>query len=165
VTKEIATKKQLEDRFFLDFEASGLGEESYPISVAWGSKASGIKYFVISSLYSPDWNVWCKYSQKIHGMTQDFVNNEGVHPFIVCNAMLDDLRGKKVYSHGAEFDRYWLDVLMAFSGEMIKHDINIFEVVAKDCVQDDILFCKLHDDLEFHNAKNDVIQLINIFAK
>jgi len=159
--KEIAKKQH---KIFIDFEASGFGDDGYPISVAWGSKTGEIKYFVISNIFSPDWKFWCEDAEEIHGLSEDFLKAGGVHPLVVCNAMLDDLRGKSVYAQGAGNDRFWLERLMSYSGEKIDHNISILEAVGKTDRQIKLLNYKVSSDFEYHHAKSDVRELIQIFA-
>ena len=63
--------------FFIDFEASGIAPDSYPIEVAVVSNET-----VYSSLIKPVryWTHWSFDAQDMHGLTQDHLLQEGDTP-------------------------------------------------------------------------------------
>lgn len=70
--------------FFIDFEASGIAPDSYPIEVAVVSNET-----VYSSLIKPIryWTHWSFDAQDMHGLTQDHLLQEGDTPGAVAEQM------------------------------------------------------------------------------
>ena len=98
--------------FFLDCEASSLDETaSYPIEVAWGHVTTGL---ITSYLSNPaaiaSWTDWDPASQAIHGLSRAYLAEHGLHPRLVAEALVRDLRGQPVYVTAAE-DKGWVNEL------------------------------------------------------
>lgn len=150
-----STANQNSGPIFIDFEASSLGEESFPISVAWGSNEHDIEYHLINPAPVCDWDDWDDGSEFLHELTREKLEREGSHPLLVCNRLLK-LRNQIIFSdEGFDFDRFWLERLMSWAGEKISHGIAIKKGLF--CVDDSDWYDL---DLAPHNAKNDVIRMI-----
>ena len=98
-----------------DFEASGLGPESYPIEAAWSLPNGDIR----SHLIRPDasWPAyWDPNAEALHHITYEIVINDGLPAAAVAAEMNRDLAKATVYFDGEEYDRYWLTQLYAAAG-------------------------------------------------
>ncbi|MBX8556756.1 hypothetical protein K5D43_19985 [Pseudomonas cichorii] len=93
--------------FFIDFEASGLAPDSYPIEVAVVS--SDITF---SSLIQPAryWTHWSYDAQDMHGLSQDQLREQGDAPVGVARRMNQLFSGQILCSDSPQ-DTFWLDVL------------------------------------------------------
>lgn len=93
--------------YFVDFEASSLGNESYPIEIAWGSPMDGE---IKSSLILPksSWVDWNPESEKIHGISKDQLYREGKPVEEVCDRVWTDLENSICFSDASSFDQYWM---------------------------------------------------------
>ena len=93
--------------FFIDFEASGIAPDSYPIEVAVVSSDT-----TFSSLIKPVryWAHWSFDAQDMHGLTQDQLHQEGDTPVAVARNMNQLFSGQVLCSDSPQ-DGFWLDVL------------------------------------------------------
>ncbi|RJP90535.1 MAG: hypothetical protein C4518_08825 [Desulfobacteraceae bacterium] len=102
--------------YIIDFEASGLGKESYPIEVAWGDG----RHPVTSCLLNPEtmngWTDWDSRSMEFHGIPRDKLIREGEDPKRVAERMVKELAGKTLYSDEPRYDNMWKDRLLKDSG-------------------------------------------------
>ena len=120
---EINAQKQIQKAFYgqsiivIDFEASGLGSESYPIEVAWGD---GEQHPATSFLLNPEkmngWTDWDPRSQEFHHISRDKLVKEGEDPKRIAEKMVNALAGKNVYSDEPRYDNMWKDRLLKDSG-------------------------------------------------
>lgn len=94
----------------LDFEASGLHPESYPIQVGWFDVITGEQDgFYITP--APTWTYWDCNAQDVHGISRDFLVANGIDATEGAERLNARLAGKSVYSDAAGFDGYWLEEL------------------------------------------------------
>ena len=77
---------------FIDFEASSLREDSYPIAVAWNLPNGHIRRFLISPLGVEGWSDWSEESEQIHGIDRLRLITNGWEPDYVYEEMQHDLR-------------------------------------------------------------------------
>ncbi len=97
------------DLICLDFEASGLGAQSYPIEVAWCDAVTGDQdTFLISPDTVQGWTDWDTAAEGIHGITRQQLLTEGVGAGAACWRLNRALEGKTVYCDAIEFDHFWL---------------------------------------------------------
>lgn len=96
----------------LDFESSGLAEQSYPIEVgvALGDGAKIAQRFNTLIRPRPEWihsGVWLEKAQAIHGIERASLDN-GMDADEVCDRLDALLRGRIVIVDGGQWDIYWL---------------------------------------------------------
>lgn len=100
------------DRFFLDFEASGLHPDSYPIEI-------GIcgPYFEYEALIKPTyyWTHWSHDAQDMHGISREMIEADGVEPARICQALNDQFRGQVLWSD-SNFDALWMNIMFEAAG-------------------------------------------------
>lgn len=90
----------------LDFEASSLEEESYPISAGLVSRGHS-HYWVIKP--EPEWTDWSTQSERIHGLSRLYIEKEGLPARQVYNEINEILwYHEYVVSDAPEWDRKWL---------------------------------------------------------
>ena len=97
----------------IDFEASGLGVDSYPIEVAWTlDDGVGVEEHLINPESAPDledWKSWSWASEAVHGISREELVGRGEDVRPVARRMNEMLRGRKVYSDAVKLDRYWCE--------------------------------------------------------
>ena len=98
---------------FIDFEASSLSTDSYPIEVAWNLSDGLIESHLISPEAVIDWTDWDTESEKIHRIPREELIAHGKPPAWVCERMNEQLKGKTVYSDAPRFDGRWLTKLFS----------------------------------------------------
>lgn len=93
---------------FLDFEASSLSSNSYPIEVAWSLADASIESYLISPAGIETWTDWSTLSEKVHGIPRDELLAQGKSPEWICNRMNQQLIGQIVYTDNPDYDGMWL---------------------------------------------------------
>ncbi len=99
---------------FLDFEASSLGKNSYPVEVAWVFEDGRSVTHLIRP--TPKWTDWAYEAEKIHGITRGKLLNEGVPVFDVAEEMLRELSGHSLFASAPSWDGKWLSALLRAAG-------------------------------------------------
>lgn len=89
---------------FVDFEASSLGNASYPIEVAWN-----IGEEIESHLIAPcaGWTDWNRDAEAIHGIPRDELVASGKPAGFVVARMQAALGGRLVLSDNPDYDWFW----------------------------------------------------------
>lgn len=125
---------------FLDFEASGLGAQSWPIEVGWAIAAAPKAYDDSSAwrgapddaleavaappaeaaLIAPDarWSMdaWDPTAERLHGLSIDCLRKDGAPAVQVCARLNAALAGVRVYSDATNWDGFWLMRLYEVGG-------------------------------------------------
>ena len=97
---------------FIDFEASGIAPDSYPIEVAVVYPGGEYQALIQPVHY---WDHWNYDAQDMHQITREQLIAEGTPPLAVAQAMNDLFDGKILCSDNPA-DCYWLDVLYEAAG-------------------------------------------------
>lgn len=99
---------------FLDCEASSLHPSlSNPIEIAWGGPVGPIESYLINPFPSQDgWTDWDPQAQTLHGLSQDYLRQNGKLPREVAEAICRSLAGKTVYTDAPEYDGFWIRRLL-----------------------------------------------------
>ncbi len=103
---------------FLDIEASSLGVDSYPISVAFNSPMGNIHTHLIKPL--PDWTDWDEMSAEIHGITRKELEAHGRSITYTARLLNRALEGLNVYTDAVMYDSLWLQRVYEKCNENIK---------------------------------------------
>lgn len=100
---------------FIDFEASSLSPNSYPIEVAWNHSDGSIESHLISPADVSEWTDWSAGSQAVHGLTRQELIEHGKSPSWVCRRMKESISHQVLYSDEVQFDEMWLSKLFTAS--------------------------------------------------
>ncbi len=94
---------------FIDFEASGFGEDSYPIEVAWNGAGGTVESHLIKPDTIKSWTYWDKDAEvDAHRISRDILSQLGTSPKTIALRMNDSLAGQVLYSDAPQFDGFWL---------------------------------------------------------
>lgn len=104
----------LSDIVFLDFEASSLGKEGYPIEVAWVFASGEEESHLIRPAAS--WTDWDAKAGRIHGISREQLRTEGVPIEDVAQRMVSVLTGRQLYATAPSWDGKWLSKLLRAAG-------------------------------------------------
>ena len=140
--------------FFIDFEASGIAPDSYPIEVAVVSNET-----VYSSLIKPVryWTHWSFDAQDMHGLTQDHLLQEGDTPHAVAKQMNQLFSGQVLCSDSPQ-DGFWFDVLFEAADLMPTFELKPLEVfVGREAASD---IYRLLPTTRRHRALHDATALM-----
>jgi hypothetical protein len=99
---------------FLDFEASSLGKDSYPIEVAWVFENGEEESHLIRP--DPSWTDWDEDAQATHRITRDQLLSEGAPVGEVGRRMIAVLTGHALYATAPSWDGKWLSRLLRGAG-------------------------------------------------
>jgi hypothetical protein len=95
--------------FIVDVEASGFGQESYPIEIGL-ALAKNERY---CSLITPpaSWTHWDKKAEQVHQITQEALKNHGNPIQKVARDLNHILKDTTIYSDGWVVDKPWITKL------------------------------------------------------
>jgi len=99
---------------FLDFEASSLSKQSFPVEVGWIFEDGRTRSCLIRP--APDWTDWSTGAEAIHGISREQLEREGVPVEIVARTMLETLSTHELYATAPSWDGKWLSVLLRAGG-------------------------------------------------
>jgi hypothetical protein len=101
-------------RAFLDFEASSLSDESYPIEVAWVFEDGGSETHLIRP--APSWTDWDPQAALTHGYSRADLLAEGEPHDAVARRLVEGLTGHAPFASAPSWDGKWLSVLLRSAG-------------------------------------------------
>jgi hypothetical protein len=119
---------------FLDFEASSLGPDSYPIEIGWAEESGK----TTSRLIRPPagWTDWNSEAEKVHGIARSTLLAEGVDVREVAEEAWRVLAapGVTVHSDAPEWDEAWLATLLFAGGIRTRIPVrDVLEACAVAC--------------------------------
>jgi hypothetical protein len=101
-------------RVFLDFEASSLAKEGYPIEVAWVFEDRRSETHLIRP--APGWTDWSAEAEALHGISLAALAEHGASHEEVARHMLETLSAHAVYVTAPSWDGKWLSLLLRAAG-------------------------------------------------
>ncbi len=111
----------------LDIEASGFGQDSYPIEI--GCICSDGSRFCNLIKPLPDWTHWSDSAEKAHGITKHTLLQLGKSPLELTRELNQRLGGMTVYSDGWVVDKPWLMKLFFAVGVQPQFTLSPIEMV------------------------------------
>lgn len=99
---------------FLDFEASSLSDNSYPIEVGWIDEGGAAETHLIRP--APAWTDWDPAAEAIHGLSRARLEAEGEPHHEVARRMVETLSGRALHASSPSWDGKWLSVLLRGAG-------------------------------------------------
>ncbi|HEV7277376.1 MAG TPA: transcriptional regulator [Devosiaceae bacterium] len=97
-------------RVFLDFEASSLHKDSYPIEVGWVLEDGTGEAHLIRP--APDWTDWDLEAEALHGLSRSRLQRHGVPHEVVCARLIELFRDNVVHASAPSWDGHWLSMLL-----------------------------------------------------
>ncbi len=101
-------------RVFLDFEASSLNDEGYPIEVGWVFEDGRSEAYLIKPAVK--WTDWDASAEALHRISRARLEAEGTAHDVVAQRLLDTLGDHIVYASAPSWDGKWLSVLLRGAG-------------------------------------------------
>lgn len=98
---------------FIDFEASGLHVDSFPVEIGWCDPVdvdTGHDYLIKPTAA---WLAtrWDPAAERIHGIDRDRLCEQGKSPSTVVKALRQAAAGHRLYSDNVGHDERWLETL------------------------------------------------------
>ena len=101
-------------RVFLDFEASSLAKQSYPIEVAWVFEDGAAETYLIRP--AEGWTDWDESAAAVHGISRAELLAAGEPHADIARHMLAVLSGHLLFASSPSWDGKWLSVLLRAAG-------------------------------------------------
>jgi hypothetical protein len=101
-------------RVFLDFEASSLRKNGFPVEVGWVFEGGASEGHLIRP--APGWSDWDPAAEAIHGLTRERLEREGTSHDEVARRMVETLAQHDLYASAPSWDGKWLSVLLRSAG-------------------------------------------------
>jgi hypothetical protein len=101
-------------RVFLDFEASSLRPESYPIEVGWAGEDGSLESWLIRP--APGWDDWDPAAEAVHRLSRETLLAAGRPHEEVARRALAALKDHAVYVSAPSWDGKWMSVLLRAAG-------------------------------------------------
>lgn len=99
---------------FLDFEASSLSKESYPVEVGWVHEDGTGEAHLIRP--APGWTEWDASAEAVHHISRQMLATAGEPHDGVCARMLTLFETSTVLASAPSWDGHWLSMLLRASG-------------------------------------------------
>jgi hypothetical protein len=99
---------------FIDFEASSLGRDSYPIEVGWVFADGRSEGHLIRP--APGWTDWAADAEAIHHIPRSTLERDGTPHDVVAARMIEALTGHQLYASAPSWDGKWLSALLRAAG-------------------------------------------------
>lgn len=151
----------------IDFEASGFGEDSYPIEVGV-VLANGEKYCALIKPASR-WEFWDEQAEQVHGLSREVLYEHGKPIQVVAAELNAFLAGRVVYSDGWVVDKSWLSRLSYDSGIQPSFYLSPLETILKEeqmeiwsPIKQEVID---HLALRRHRASSDALIVQETFAR
>lgn len=135
---------------FLDFEASSLGRQGYPIEVAWVFASGEEESHLIRPAAS--WTDWDAKAGRIHGISREQLKSEGTPLEDVAQRMVSVLTGRSLYATAPSWDGKWMSKLLRAAG-LPRHALRLEDTemahrrVMRDVLRDAQVPADLHRTL------------------
>jgi hypothetical protein len=107
---------------FMDFEASSLGRQSYPIEVAWVFEDGRSETHLIRP--ASGWDDWAAEAEAIHHISRDMLLERGETHDAVARRMVDQLSGHDLLASAPSWDGKWMSVLLRAAG-LPRHSLRL----------------------------------------
>lgn len=157
---------------FLDFEASSLSSNSWPIEVGWAVVDQNCRIQSNSALIQPhpQWPLddWDPKSAAIHKIELASLHQHGVSPREAYTKLTDGLRRRLVYSDAPQHDQHWLMRLQDAAGA---HDalpsIMPVGLLFQSTFLDEVLFDRKYRKLikgRTHRAESDAMGWAQLYV-
>jgi hypothetical protein len=101
-------------RVFLDFEASSLSRDGYPIEVGWVREDGVGEDHLIRP--ASGWTDWDPSAEAIHGLTREILLGRGEPHEDVARRMMEALAQHQLFASAPSWDGKWLSVLLRGAG-------------------------------------------------
>ena len=151
---------------FLDVEASGLDDGSWPIEVGLAWREGGQTRTEARLIRpEPDWSMdlWSPESAAVHGIGLDELHAADPAP-AVARWLLDATAGRTLASDAPPYDRAWMAVLLATLGEGVTvpkvHDFDVLVARRFDMAGVRRVYAQLDAHPAPHRAGADAVRLL-----
>ena len=101
-------------RVFVDFEASSLRKNGFPVEVGWVLEDGAAEGHLIRP--APGWTDWDPSAEAIHRLSREQLEREGTPHDTVARRMVEALAGHDLFASAPSWDGKWLSLLLRSAG-------------------------------------------------
>lgn len=101
---------------FIDIEASGLSEDSFPLEIGWTIDGEHVESFLIKPDNTWNLNSWSSNAHVLHNISLKDVMDFGHNANIITQKMNSDLNGFVLLSDSVSHDIRWTNMLFDAAG-------------------------------------------------
>jgi hypothetical protein len=101
-------------RVFVDFEASSLKKNGFPVEVGWVFEDGAAEGHLIRP--APGWTDWDASAEAIHHLSREQLEREGTPHDGVARRMVEALCGHDLFASAPSWDGKWLSLLLRAAG-------------------------------------------------
>lgn len=145
--------------YFVDFEASGIAPDSYPIEIAIVSTDSQYQSLIKPARY---WEHWSYDAQDMHGISREDLLEQGTDAHALAVELNDLFQGVDVCSDSPQ-DVFWLDTLYEAAG--IEPSFNIKPLESFMSREEASQVARLMSSRKAHRALPDALDLMHAVDK
>lgn len=99
---------------FLDFEASSLSKQSYPVEVGWVDETGEGESHLLRP--APAWTEWDDAAAAVHGITRQTLLDQGESVDAVCGRLVELAQTRQLLASAPSWDGHWLSMLLRAAG-------------------------------------------------
>lgn len=107
---------------FIDFEASSLAKNSFPVEIAWVFEDGRSEAHLITP--APGWNDWDERTERIHGIPRSTLERDGSPHDVVAHRVVEILSGHDLLASAPSWDGKWMRVLLRTAG-FLRHTLRL----------------------------------------
>jgi hypothetical protein len=110
--KHMPKAQKPKNRAVVDIESSGLGPDSWPVSIAWHILETGAEGHLLIQP-APTWVGWQEEAEEIHGISRDRLERDGLPVGDAARQIAQALGDVDVHSDAPALDQAWIDRIFA----------------------------------------------------
>jgi hypothetical protein len=152
---------------FIDFEASGLGPDSWPVEVGWAHVGQEAHSLLIQPHATWALDKWNPVAERMHGLTIEGLQADGHAVADVCDALDRELIGAHVYCDALLYDGFWLSVLYDAAVRAPKFElVDLQDLLSTISSPRDIARAEVLADTSephMHRAAQDVCHMMEVY--
>ena len=99
---------------FLDFEASSLSKQSYPVEIGWIDESGQGESHLLHP--APNWTEWDDEAAAVHGISRRTLIERGEAVESVCARLVDLAQTHRLLASAPSWDGHWLSMLLRAAG-------------------------------------------------
>jgi len=131
--------------WIIDFEASGLSKQSYPIEVGLTNGSDEYQALIKPMAH---WQYWSDEAEAVHTLSKSQLESDGLNPAHVAHTLNNKLSGQPVYCDSVQWDGFWCNVLFADNSIHQQFEILDIEELLKDSDDHLEVFLAVRSQLE-----------------
>jgi hypothetical protein len=146
----------------IDFEASGIHPDSYPIELGMMNMATGeVHEFLIRP--KDTWTYWDANAELIHGISQEQLLAEGLPVSEVATQVRLLLNDAPAYSDASDYDGFWMECLFDDHPDPAPEVRSVYYLVPPEKAQS--LYNELIKTSRDHRALSDVRVIVSVLEQ